>query len=74
MNDVLPVVNVTAVDVRVRFMVAQAMGDPAGDGPGADHRVERELIFNTGAECGGDHIKQAADDGVPAARPVMAAA
>ena len=63
MNNVLPVVDVAAVDVRVRFMVAQATGDPAGDGPGAHHRVERVFIFDTGAECGGDHIKQTADDG-----------
>ena len=44
-------------------MVAQTVSDPAGDGPGTHHRVEGVFIFDTGAECGGNHIKQSADDG-----------
>lgn len=63
MNDVLPVVDVAAIDIRVRFVVAQPLGDPAGHRPGAHHRVEGEFIFNTGAERGGNHVKQTADDG-----------
>ena len=45
------------------LVVAQAVSDPAGDGPGTHHRVEGAFIFDTGAECGGNHIKQSADDG-----------
>lgn len=63
MNDILPVIDVAAIDVRVGLMVAQAVSDAAGDGPGAHHRIEGRFILNTGAKGGGNHIKQAADDG-----------
>ena len=39
------------------------MGYAAGHRPGPHHRIEGEFVFESGAECGGNHIKQAADNG-----------
>ncbi|MPN03398.1 hypothetical protein SDC9_150628 [bioreactor metagenome] len=63
MNDVLPVVDIAPINIGMGLVVAQTVSDPAGDGPGTHHRVEGVFIFDTGAECGGNHIKQSADDG-----------
>ena len=63
MNDVLPVIDVATVDVRVGLVIAQAVGYSTGHRPGPHYRIEGKLIFDTRAECGGNHIKQTADDG-----------
>ena len=39
------------------------MGYAAGHRPGPHHRIEGKFVFDPGAECGGNHIKQAANNG-----------
>lgn len=40
-NDILPVIDVAAIDVRMGLMVAQTVSDAAGDGLRPHHRIER---------------------------------
>ncbi|MNP40383.1 hypothetical protein D3C76_1340220 [compost metagenome] len=63
MNDVLLRMNVAAINVREGFVIANAVGNPAGDGPGSHHCVKRMLVVQSGADRGGNHIKQATHDG-----------
>ncbi len=63
MNDVLLRMNVAAIDVGERLAVAKRTGDPAGDGPSAHHGIQRMFVVQTGADRGGNHIKQSTNDG-----------
>lgn len=67
-------VHIAAIHIGKEFVITNAAGDPAGHATSSHHRVKRVVIMESGADRGGNHIKQPANDGVPAARPVSEAA
>ena len=63
MNDVLLRVDVTAIHIGERLVIAKCIGDPAGDGPGTHDGIQRVFVVQSGADRGGNHIKQSTNDG-----------
>ena len=63
MNDELLRMDIAAIDVGERLVVADAVGNPTGHGPGPHYGIQRIFVMQPGADRGGNHIKQSTNDG-----------